>query len=441
MNVFLLLAGALLLSGAAPAHHTAHKKKPPHHHATHAAAPTPAPAIRVANPESVIDATGPDEDLSHAVPVGEASKLPSTAQQYKQLQGEIAKTKPQVDTAKQHSETLNAEAETLRRRLIATVAKVQDLERERDRLGTEVTRLEAEDARQSAAFAGDRVQVSHLLAVLERLQYDMPPAMALKPDDALGAARGAMLIGASVPRVYGAAAALAQRIRFLRDTRLELLARRVEAAKNAVQLRGAEKELDQLLAIKEREAATASTVYGDLQAKLDAAADAAKDLASLLKRVASLRAAPGSGSVVVVGPVSGSALGALRKGALLNPAVGRVVAGGIEGLGGAGAPGITFLTEAAAPVITPTDGKVLFAGPYHKTGQVLILESPGGYDLVLAGLERIAVHPNDQLLAGEPLGTMPRTKDARLYFELRQNGKGINPAPYLSVALRKAKKS
>jgi septal ring factor EnvC (AmiA/AmiB activator) len=69
------------------------------------------------------------------------------------------------------------------------------------------------------------------------------------------------------------------------------------------------------------------------------------------------------------------------------------------------------------------------------------LESPGGYDLVLAGLERVAVRPNDQLLAGEPLGTMPRTQDARLYFELRQNGKGINPAPYLAVALRKAKKS
>lgn len=405
----------------------------------HAVAPPP--AIRVATPDSVIDATGPDEDLSHAVPVGEASKLPSTAQQYKQLQGEIAKTKPEVDTAKQTSETLTAQAETLRRRLMATVAKVQDLEREQRRLASEVTRLAAEDARQSAAFARDRVQVSHLLAVLERLQYDMPPAMALKSDDALGAARGAMLIGSSVPRVYGAAASLAQRIRFLRDTRLELMARRTDAVKNAVQLRGAEKELDQLLAIKEREAASASSVYGDLQAKLDTVAAAAKDMASLLKRVASLRTAPGGASVVVVGPVSGSALGALRKGAFLNPAVGRVVAGGIEGLGGAGAPGITFVTDAGAPVIAPTDGKVLFAGPYHKTGQVLILESPGGYDLVLAGLERIAVHPDDQLLAGEPLGTMPRAKDARLYFELRQNGKGIDPAPYLSVALRKAKKS
>jgi septal ring factor EnvC (AmiA/AmiB activator) len=265
--------------------------------------------------------------------------------------------------------------------------------------------------------------------------------MALKPDDALGAARGAMLIGASVPRVYGEAAALARRIKALRDTRLELIARRADGVRNAVQLRAASKELDHLLAIKQREATAASDVYGGLQAKLDAAAGAAKDLASLMVRVAALRAQPGTGSVVVVGPQNGSMLGALRKGVFLRPAVGDLVPGGIEGLGGAGAPGVTFVTAAGAPVIAPTDGKVLFAGRYHNTGQVLILESPGGYDLVLAGLDRVAVRPNDQLLAGEPLGTMPRNANARLYFELRQNGKGINPAPYLAVELRKAKKS
>ena len=60
-----------------------------------------------------------------------------------------------------------------------------------------------------------------------------------------------------------------------------------------------------------------------------------------------------------------------------------------------------------AQVIAPADGKVLFAGPYHKTGQVLILEITTGYDLVLAGLGRVTVRPNDELLAGEPVGTMP----------------------------------
>lgn len=382
-----------------------------------------------------------DDDLSHAVPLGEEAKLPSTAQQYKQLQSVIAKATPAVKNAKQKSDALATQAAQLRAKLLATAARVQDLERERSQLDIAIAKLEAEDALQSAAFARDRVSVAHLLAILERLQYDMPPAMAVKPNDALGAARGAMLIGASVPRVYGAAAALAGRIKALRETRLELVTRRAEGVRNAAQLTTAQKELDQLLAIREREAAAAGSLYGDLQSKLDAVAKAAKDLSSLIRRVASLRGQPDAGDMVVVGPVNGSALGTLHKDSLLNPVIGGIVPGGIEGLGGAGAPGVTFITDASALVIAPTDGKVLFAGPYHKTGQVLILESPGGYDLVLAGFDRIAVRPNDQLLAGEPLGTMPRTKDARLYFELRQNGKGISPAPYLSVALRKAKKS
>jgi septal ring factor EnvC (AmiA/AmiB activator) len=84
-------------------------------------------------------------------------------------------------------------------------------------------------------------------------------------------------------------------------------------------------------------------------------------------------------------------------------------------------------------VVAPADSQVLFAGAYHKAGLVLILHSLGGYDLVLAGLERIDVRTGDELLAGEPVGKMPRGgTQSRLYFELRQNGKGASPAPWLS---------
>ena len=53
-----------------------------------------------------------------------------------------------------------------------------------------------------------------------------------------------------------------------------------------------------------------------------------------------------------------------------------------------------------AQVIAPADGKVLFAGAYHKEGQVLILEITTGYDVVLSGLGRVTVRLGDELLAG-----------------------------------------
>jgi murein hydrolase activator len=130
------------------------------------------------------------------------------------------------------------------------------------------------------------------------------------------------------------------------------------------------------------------------------------------------------------------------RGSLLNPVVGRLVQDDGTGAGGPRAPGLTFLTSSAAEVVAPADSEVLFAGRYHKTGEVLILESAGGYDLVLAGLERVDVRTGDQLLAGEPVGTMPRSgAGARLYFEMRQNGKGVSPAPWLDIDLRKARRS
>jgi septal ring factor EnvC (AmiA/AmiB activator) len=66
-------------------------------------------------------------------------------------------------------------------------------------------------------------------------------------------------------------------------------------------------------------------------------------------------------------------------------------------------------------VIAPADGKVLYAGPYHKQGQVLILEITTGYDIVLAGLGSVTVRLGDELLAGEPVGIMPADNtDTRL---------------------------
>src|SRR5258706_6963147 len=103
----------------------------------------------------------------------------------------------------------------------------------------------------SESFMHDRESVARLLVVLERVQHDVPPAIVLRPDDALGAARGAMLIGASLPSVYGEAAALERRIVLLQVTRLTLLTRRADSVRNAAQLSSARGDLNQLLASKE----------------------------------------------------------------------------------------------------------------------------------------------------------------------------------------------
>jgi len=387
-------------------------------------APTPRPVPAPAQ--------DPQIDLSRALPGKALASLPSSAQQLKSLSSELKQGQPQLQSAKQKSDALAAQAATLRQKLIATAARIEGLERQKAGADDQILRLTAEDNRLSAGFANDRVAVTKLLAVLERLQHDMPPALAMRPDDALGAARGSMLIGASLPPVYAQAASLSRRIDALKHTRKALEQQRAEAADTAARLTSARTELDDLLAEKEKEAAAAAETYGTLKIQMEKVAREAADFQALLSRVKALRqkadrdedGTPNQSVVTVTAQNSGN-LGALARNSLLEPVV-----GGLEN----GDAGLSYRTQPGAQVIAPADGKVLYAGPYHKNGQVLILEITTGYDVVLAGLGRVTVKPNDQLLAGEPVGTMPpEPVDDRLYFEIRHGGRGLSPAPWLKI--------
>jgi septal ring factor EnvC (AmiA/AmiB activator) len=387
--------------------------------------PTPRPAPSQA-PEPVMD-------LSHALPGKALASLPSSSQQLKSLSSELNQAKPQLASAKEKSEGLAAEAAALRQKLIATAARIESLERQQVEGDAKIVRLTEENARLSAGFANDRVAITRLLAILERLQHDMPPALAMHPDDALGAVRGSMLIGASLPPVYARAASLSRRIEALKRTRLELERQQTQAADTTARLTVARNELDALLSQKEKEAAAAAETYGTLKNALEKVAREAADFQALLSRVKALREKAGQGadqSVVIVTAEKTGSFGGLARNSLLEPVVGTPENG---------SSGRSYTTQPGAQVIAPADGKVLYAGPYHKTGQVLILEITTGYDVVLAGLGRVTVKSNDQLLAGEPVGTMPSDPvDDRLYFELRHGGHGQSPTPWLKLNLRPA---
>jgi septal ring factor EnvC (AmiA/AmiB activator) len=386
-------------------------------------------------------------DLSKAMPGESLGQLPSSAAQLGTLNAQIAHDKPAVANAKQKSDQLSAEAVSLRQKLIATAARIESLEQETITLDDQIARLEQQDTALTEGFERDRISVTRLLAILERLQHDMPPALAVRPDDALAAARGAMLVGASLPPVYAEAARLARRIDALKATRIALVKRRTEAAATAEQLTAARADLETLTMQKEAEAQEAGGEYGALKTKLADIAAKAADFRALVNRVAALkRTGGGDDGITIVTASNSGSLGPLTKGSLLPPVVGTIAANNAQAEQAAQEsaknPGLTYLTHGAAQVIAPSDGRVLFAGPYHKSGQVLILEITTGYDLVLAGLGRVTVRPNDEVLAGEPVGNMPAESGSpteRLYFELRQNGHGLDPRPWISLELRKAK--
>ena len=104
---------------------------------------------------------------------------------------------------------------------------------------------------------------------------------------------------------------------------------------------------------------------------------------------------------------------------------------------GGEARGLTLETQPGAQIVAPYDGHVVFAGPFRDYGQLLIIEHAEGYHMLLAGFERIDSAVSQTLLAGEPVGVMPTAGNPRLYFELRQSGRPINPLPWLATPISK----
>jgi len=101
------------------------------------------------------------------------------------------------------------------------------------------------------------------------------------------------------------------------------------------------------------------------------------------------------------------------------------------------ATGVTFSTAPAAYVSSPCTGRVGFAGPFRSYGRLLIIECGGGYDFVLAGLDRLDAAVGNKVRAGEPVGRMADFDPAKsadrpgLYVELRRSGQAVDPMPFL----------
>jgi septal ring factor EnvC (AmiA/AmiB activator) len=141
-------------------------------------------------------------------------------------------------------------------------------------------------------------------------------------------------------------------------------------------------------------------------------------------------------------PASGAAF---EPGGILPPVEGRVRAGfgrQVDPEFGTSVVrhGIEIEAEEGAPVCAVADGRVLFAGWFRGYGQIVIIDH-GERSVTVSGyLEEIAVDAGDGVLRGQEIGTVGETGSLAgpgLYFEIRREGRPVDPASWLQARLEK----
>jgi septal ring factor EnvC (AmiA/AmiB activator) len=152
----------------------------------------------------------------------------------------------------------------------------------------------------------------------------------------------------------------------------------------------------------------------------------AKELVSLTSEARDLR-----DLMARVAPNRKSLAGPALPPSLTRPVAGTLIRGfGSRDADGVESQGLTFAGLPGGPVVAPAAGRVVFAGPFHGYGQILILQHKGGYHSFLAGFGRIDAEMGQEVEAGEPLGVMSAkgsTERPELYFEWRRNGEPVDP--------------
>lgn len=104
--------------------------------------------------------------------------------------------------------------------------------------------------------------------------------------------------------------------------------------------------------------------------------------------------------------------------------------------GGAMHSGIDFRGPHGAPILAAANGRVSHAGWRSGYGKCVEIDHGNGLVTRYAHLSRISVAQGQKIGKGEKLGGMGstgRSTATHLHFEVRMNGKAINPKPFLET--------
>jgi len=99
-------------------------------------------------------------------------------------------------------------------------------------------------------------------------------------------------------------------------------------------------------------------------------------------------------------------------------------------------PGIDFKGQRGDAARCTANGKVIFAGWMGGYGNCVQIAHANSYQTLYGHLSRISVRVGEEVTAGEKIGEVGstgRSTGTHLHYEVRKNGKAVNPISFLSL--------
>lgn len=366
---------------------------------------------------------------------------------------------------------LTKSSETIKAALIESAARRKEIETGISEGEKRLADIGVREDEIRASFKERRAVLAEVLAALQRMGRNPPPALLVSPEDALASVRTAIVLGAVVPGVRTETDKLAADLKeliALRDTsRLEM-----EKLVAAIATRQEEeRRMDLLLAENDRLARTNSLQLQAERKQAEALAAQATTMESLIRsledeitsvrQAADLARAEEARRAEMTEEQRARARDLVQSGLpdknriapayafselkekLELPVAGETLRqfGDPDGTGHQ-ALGTVIASQPGALVTAPADGWVVFAGNFRSYGQMIILNTGDGYHMVLSGMDRITTGQGKFVLSGEPLATMGEKRVASatalaletdrptLYIELRKDGKPVDSRPW-----------
>ncbi|TIV66101.1 MAG: hypothetical protein E5V86_09725 [Mesorhizobium sp.] len=402
--------------------------------------------------ENTLD-TAPDPDQSRA--------------EYEQVSKEITLSSERLAKLAADIASVRKDYASITAALIQSAMTEQKLGQDIEDIGAKLEGLKDEEQKLRASLMARRDVLAEVLGALQRMGLNPPPAILVKPEDALSSVRSAILLGAVVPELRQQTDRLMADLKEQTRVTASIEAERARLTAAVTDQTAEKKRLTMLLEAKKKLQADTQTAIAAEQRhsqELAAKASSLKDLIASLEadkaRKAQDQTKAGERkstdsdttasttelaalSVPEANRLTGSAPFSALQGHLALPVIGKIKRRfGTDDGNGAAMQGDMVATQSGAIVTAPADGNVLYAGPFRSYGQLLILNAGDGYHVVLAGMSRISVATGQSVLAGEPIGAMGEARVAstsasrnenstsELYVEFRKDGKPVDPAPW-----------